>query len=809
MTGKLLALQMRGADATSTGAADVQTVVASPLFRAGFDGASMLEDEDADDIEAAQAHASSATDGSEEHEEEIGTLGTQREAMIYNNILANKAGGKVLMELLDKAVPVPFDSEKELAKKSTRRALRAMFAVLLKHSAAPYVEPVYDATSRTLSASATAVYRTALRRTVLVVDNVRERYALSRKQACDRVVERCKFLLRIAPAVMLAAQATAGIPQRPELMRGISNPSASSLPPLRSSSTPDEADTATSPSPSPALRHALQTLKDSIKLQDYDDEDEEGESEQVLVHRGVIAFVVGEVPVPVVRDALARARLCARARARALQAFAKLLASVHEPGTRSALTWWLSTAFEDPHPEAPFTKQHFLAGTEGAGPVLSAAVRTALFKALGIVIRDAASSQEPHTGMIALNACSLPFTPEDFGAVSDVGLLDFLSGLVRWQAGTEYVGEAESSMVLRHADFLLDAVRSASVSKGASVGASGAGAGGGAASAAAPVNFWSSKRSIDGISLSADKLSIVTYKKGLCVAEHPIVGTKSYFEVTLESMPRHFYMGIVSVSNPFLSPTQKPSSCVQVKRNDWSSDGSTRFGLAVDIASRELVLYRNGRRRSVGRIGMMESEPLHLCVFASDGRMQVTANFDIDKPALVPATSTSASSAASSSSSAASTTPAGRLSRAVASRFVDGSTQVYTFGQNDCGELGLSDSTMRSRPTLQPAVVARTPVYAVQVAAGKELTAVLYSNGVVYASGMNSNGNCGVGARYGAVVASPTPVAMPGGSKIVSVFLNNGAEHMLLLSNSLQLYAVGANNKVRVGVSVCCVLHAS
>lgn len=64
-------------------------------------------------------------------------------------------------------------------------------------------------------------------------------------------------------------------------------------------------------------------------------------------------------------------------------------------------------------------------------------------------------------------------------------------------------------------------------------------------------------------------------------------------------------------------------------------------------------------------------------------------------------------------------------------------TEVYTFGQNNYGELALNDNKERMIPTL---VDNCNNMSVVAVAAGNELTLVLTESGEVYSSGFNEPG---------------------------------------------------------------------
>ena len=72
-------------------------------------------------------------------------------------------------------------------------------------------------------------------------------------------------------------------------------------------------------------------------------------------------------------------------------------------------------------------------------------------------------------------------------------------------------------------------------------------------------------------------------------------------------------------------------------------------------------------------------------------------------------------------------------------------TEVYTFGQNNYGELGLNDNKERLVPTI---VNACENLNVVAVAAGNELTIILTDSGEVYSCGFNENGTSSLTSKW-------------------------------------------------------------
>jgi hypothetical protein len=113
-------------------------------------------------------------------------------------------------------------------------------------------------------------------------------------------------------------------------------------------------------------------------------------------------------------------------------------------------------------------------------------------------------------------------------------------------------------------------------------------------------------------------------------------------------------------------------------------------------------------------------------------------------------------------------------SREEGSLGVAADTDVYTFGQNAYGELGLGDTLERQAPSLVEMFSGKRVCC---VAAGNEHTAVLCEDGSVFSVGYNDSGQCGVGHLI--KLSEPTLVSALVGKDIVSVHSANGCEHLL------------------------------
>ena len=132
------------------------------------------------------------------------------------------------------------------------------------------------------------------------------------------------------------------------------------------------------------------------------------------------------------------------------------------------------------------------------------------------------------------------------------------------------------------------------------------------------------------------------------------------------------------------------------------------------------------------------------------------------------------------------TLPAGRTARQIAAGgshalvLLD-SGEVYAWGGNDSGQLGLGDLLFRSAP-----VKVNLPGLAVAVAAGKFHSVALLEDGRVFTWGANNLGQLGDGGR--------DPTTLPKASLIVSVAqIAAGNNHVVALRIDGSVWAWGAN----------------
>jgi alpha-tubulin suppressor-like RCC1 family protein len=130
--------------------------------------------------------------------------------------------------------------------------------------------------------------------------------------------------------------------------------------------------------------------------------------------------------------------------------------------------------------------------------------------------------------------------------------------------------------------------------------------------------------------------------------------------------------------------------------------------------------------------------------------------------------------------------------------------QLYAFGSNFYGQLGISTDSGSSTPDPTPTLVslpgATGPV--TQVAAGYEHSLAVTSTGQLYAFGSNFYGQLGVSTNSGSTTANSTPtlVSLPGATGPVAE-IAAGSEHSLAATSTGQLYAFGENEQGQLGSS--------
>ncbi|XP_024138388.1 probable E3 ubiquitin-protein ligase HERC4 [Oryzias melastigma] len=120
------------------------------------------------------------------------------------------------------------------------------------------------------------------------------------------------------------------------------------------------------------------------------------------------------------------------------------------------------------------------------------------------------------------------------------------------------------------------------------------------------------------------------------------------------------------------------------------------------------------------------------------------------------------------------------------------SGSVFGWGRNDCGQLGLGDTTDRSTPTLVHHLNMKKTVFA---ACGKDHTAVLTTDGVVFTFGSGQHGQLGHNS-FGNELR-PRLVAELWGSKVTKIAC--GRYHTLVLTDHMKVYSFGSNEQGQLG----------
>ena len=115
--------------------------------------------------------------------------------------------------------------------------------------------------------------------------------------------------------------------------------------------------------------------------------------------------------------------------------------------------------------------------------------------------------------------------------------------------------------------------------------------------------------------------------------------------------------------------------------------------------------------------------------------------------------------------------------------------QIYAFGRNEYGQLGLGDNIAKNAPTLIP-----TLNQIVQIAAGGDHSLVLSNTGQIYAFGYNGDGQLGLGNNYHKNI----PTLIPNLNNMLQI--SAGLHHSLVLSNTGQIYAFGGNRYGQLGL---------
>ncbi len=126
--------------------------------------------------------------------------------------------------------------------------------------------------------------------------------------------------------------------------------------------------------------------------------------------------------------------------------------------------------------------------------------------------------------------------------------------------------------------------------------------------------------------------------------------------------------------------------------------------------------------------------------------------------------------------------------------------QVYSFGSNTSGQLGNLAPNTGANQVPAPVVLPGATGPGIAIAAGDGHSLVLTSTGQVFAFGGNHGGQLGVSTNTGGFTPNPTPTLLdPRGLEGSVVAIAAGAEHSLLLSSTGQLLSFGGNRFGQLG----------
>ncbi|XP_075998040.1 putative E3 ubiquitin-protein ligase HERC3 isoform X5 [Genypterus blacodes] len=122
------------------------------------------------------------------------------------------------------------------------------------------------------------------------------------------------------------------------------------------------------------------------------------------------------------------------------------------------------------------------------------------------------------------------------------------------------------------------------------------------------------------------------------------------------------------------------------------------------------------------------------------------------------------------------------------------SGNVFSWGRNNCGQLGLGDTTDRQTPT---AVHSLNLKKTIAISCGKDHTTILTKDGAVFTFGSGQYGQLGHNSFSDEL--HPRLVAELSGAKVTKIAC--GRHHTLVLTESKQVYAFGCGDQGQLGGS--------
>jgi alpha-tubulin suppressor-like RCC1 family protein len=126
----------------------------------------------------------------------------------------------------------------------------------------------------------------------------------------------------------------------------------------------------------------------------------------------------------------------------------------------------------------------------------------------------------------------------------------------------------------------------------------------------------------------------------------------------------------------------------------------------------------------------------------------------------------------------------------------DGTTAMYAWGTNDYGQLGLGNNNTPQKNMTQVPNFLPTNEKLRSVSAGAAHALALTESGKVYAWGLNSSGQLGLGHTTN--INTPTPVSALNGKKIISIAA--GDNHSLAMDDAFIVYSWGLNSSGQLGL---------
>ena len=118
---------------------------------------------------------------------------------------------------------------------------------------------------------------------------------------------------------------------------------------------------------------------------------------------------------------------------------------------------------------------------------------------------------------------------------------------------------------------------------------------------------------------------------------------------------------------------------------------------------------------------------------------------------------------------------------------------LYSFGKNDTGQLGLGDRNNRDTPRL---VNVPGGLGVKAVSCGGQHTAIITENGNLYSFGYNLSGQLGLGNRN--ITDRPTLVNVPDSLKVKAVSCGN--DHTVIITENDNLYSFGSHDHGQLGL---------